>query len=390
MITFKLAWRNLIGAGLRTWLNALVLSFSFVVIIWHRGFLAGWDNEARVETIAWEIGGGQYWHDQYDQYDPFTLEDSHGKLNESMQAASARGSMTPVLITQATIYPDGRMQSALLKGIPADQKFLKLPTQQLIPNDDYIPVVMGTRMAHATRLKKGDTFSIRWRDSNGTFDAAEAKVVDIFKTIVPAVDAGQLWVPLEQLQKMMRLPEEATLVVVSPDVDKTPPFDGWRFQSINSLMIEIDNIIKNKQIGGSILYIILLAMAMLAIFDTQVLSIFRRQKEIGTHIALGMTRWQVIRLFTIEGAMHGVFAAILAAIYGVPLLGLQAKYGFAMPAATDDYGLTIGERIFPAFSLGLVVGTTVVVLLTATIVSFLPTRRIAHLNPTDALRGKIS
>ena len=147
--------------------------------------------------------------------------------------------------------------------------------------------------------------------------------------------------------------------------------------------------IKTKSIGGYVMFIILMSLAMLAIFDTQVLSIFRRQKEIGTHIALGMTQRQVIALFTVEGAMHSILAAILAAIYGIPLLGLQAKIGWSMPAGTDDFGLTIAETIYPSYSLGLVIGTTLIVLITTTIVSYLPARRIAKMEPTDAIRGKI-
>ena len=84
MIIPKLAYRNLIGAGLRTWLNVIVLSFSFVVIIWHKGFLEGWNQEARRDMINWEIGGGVYWHTGYDPYDMFSLEDGHGKLNEQI------------------------------------------------------------------------------------------------------------------------------------------------------------------------------------------------------------------------------------------------------------------------------------------------------------------
>ena len=84
MLTLKLAYRNLIGAGLRTWLNVIVLSFSFVIIIWHRGFLEGWNRQARRDTIEWEIGGGQYWHDQYDPYDFFTIADSHGPVPDAL------------------------------------------------------------------------------------------------------------------------------------------------------------------------------------------------------------------------------------------------------------------------------------------------------------------
>ena len=81
-LAIKLAYRNLVGAGLRTWLNVFVLSLSFVVIIWHKGMLDGWDAQARTDMIAWEYAGGQYWQENYDPLDPFTLTESHAKVPE--------------------------------------------------------------------------------------------------------------------------------------------------------------------------------------------------------------------------------------------------------------------------------------------------------------------
>ena len=107
-------------------------------------------------------------------------------------------------------------------------------------------------------------------------------------------------------------------------------------------------------------------------------------------MALGMTRFKVIQLFTLEGALHGVLAALVAAAYGIPFLTWFANTGWALPDSMDDYGFAIGEKIFPAYSIGLVVGTTLLILVITSIVSFIPTRRIAKLKPTDALRGKIS
>ena len=145
-----------------------------------------------------------------------------------------------------------------------------------------------------------------------------------------------------------------------------------------------------KNVGGYIMFLFLLSLALVAIFDTQVLSIFRRQKEIGTHIALGMTQGQVVRLFTIEGAMHAVLAAILGAIYGIPFLAWQAKIGYAMPIDnTEEFGMAIAEKIYPVYSIGLIIATISIVFLVTTIVSYLPTRRISKLKPTDAIRGKI-
>ncbi len=95
MMAIKLALRNLLGAGLRTWLNVIVLSFSFVVIIWHKGFLDGWDRQAKTDMIAWELGGGQYWEQHYDPYDPFTLTDSHALCLRNYPGLSAREKLPP-------------------------------------------------------------------------------------------------------------------------------------------------------------------------------------------------------------------------------------------------------------------------------------------------------
>jgi ABC-type lipoprotein release transport system permease subunit len=389
MIAFKLAYRNLVGAGLRTWLNAIVLSLAFVVIIWHKGLLDGWNRQARRDTIDWEIGGGQYWHQKYDPYDPFTIADSHGPMPEEMRVEIVNGTLTPILISQAAIYPGGRMQNILIKGIDPEQGILRIPSEKLKTEIDEIPAIIGTRMASNNKFNMGDLVTLRWRDTHGTFDAAEAKIVGIFKTNVPAIDSAQIWIPLERLRRMMQMPSEATIVVADKDAGISRTFPGWTFKGHDILLAELDQIIKQKTVGGSVMYIMLLLLAMLAIFDTQVLSIFRRQKEIGTDMALGMTRGQVVRLFTVEGAMHSILAAILAAIYGIPLLWLQSVKGFALPQGMDDYGLAVSEKISPVYSIGLILGTILLVFISAIIVSYLPARKIAKMKPTDAIKGKI-
>lgn len=389
LLALKLAYRNLMGAKLRTWLNVFVLSLSFVVIIWQKGILNGWDQQARRDTIEWEIGGGQYWQENYDPYDPFTFEESHARLSDATERAVAEEKLTPILISQATMYPEGRIQNILLKGIDPGQKIIELPSSELVTENDEIAAMIGTRNAKNNNLAIGDFVTIRWRDANGTFDAAEVMIVHIFKTNVSTLDAGILWIPLQKHQKMMQLNGEATILVTAQETGFYGSIVGWDFKDHYFLLTEIREMIEMKSVGGYIMFLILMSLAMLAIFDTQVLSIFRRQKEIGTHIALGMTQNQVIALFTVEGAAHSVLAAILAAIYGFPLLAYQASVGWAMPGATDDFGMTIAETIYPAYSIGLVLGTTLLVLITTTIVSYLPTRRISKMKPTDAIRGKI-
>jgi ABC-type lipoprotein release transport system permease subunit len=136
-------------------------------------------------------------------------------------------------------------------------------------------------------------------------------------------------------------------------------------------------------------YAILLFLAMLAIFDTRVFAIFKRQREIGTLVAMGMTRVQVARLFTLEGVLNAVLALVLAACYGWPLLAWFARTGWRLPETTDAYGYALGDVLYPRFGTDVMLETSVLILLLAALVSFLPTRRITGVVATDALRGRV-
>ena len=389
MIAFKLAYKNLMGAGLRTLLIVFVLSLAYVLIVYMNGLYQGWDRQARIESIAWEVGEGQYWHEDYDPYDAMTLSDAHAPLPAELEAGASEGKAVPILVTQATMYPEGRMMGAILRGIDTRQRILSLPTEQLDPDSEQITAIVGTRLAKAAGIQTGDYLLVRWRDVHGTFDATEVKIAGIFKTTVPAVDMGQIWIPLKKLQELTGMPGEATLVVMDESPEEGTSIAGWEFKGHDYLFKELEEMIKTKSVGGSIFYIIILALALLAVFDTQVLSIFRRQREIGTYIAMGMTRKEVVGIFTVEGGMHAILAVILGAAYGFPLLLWTQKSGIKMPEGTDDFGMAAAEHMYPYYSLGLVVGSMILVMLATTLVSYLPSRKISKMNPNDAIRGKI-
>jgi ABC-type lipoprotein release transport system permease subunit len=389
MIT-KLALRNILGSGVRTWLNILVLSFALVAIVWMQGFVVGMDEQATDALVNAEYGGGQYWHELYDPYDPLSLQDAHGILPPSINELVIDGQAAPILITQGTLYIEGRIRPVLLKGIDPEQSILSIPSSFLVGYSDELPALIGARMAKSADLKIGDYITIQWRDTHGTFDAQDARIVQIMSTSVQSIDNNQIWFPLDRLRAMLETPHEATLVVIDKDVEEQTVLAGWIFKDLDFLLQDIRELVKRKTIGSSIFYVMLLFLAMVAIFDTQILSVFRRKKEMGTLMALGMTRFKVIQLFTLEGALHGVFAVAIGMIYGFPLCYYFAKWGWPMLEIYDSFGFAMGEALFPVYSLALIVGSTLLVLTVTVIVSFLPTRRIAKLKPTDALRGSLT
>ena len=245
MLAIKLAFKNLVGAGLRTWLNVSVLSFAFVVIVFYNGMLDGWNRQGRSDTVAWETGNGQYWHPLYDRYDPFSLQDAHAAVTGEAAKLVKESQLTPMLITQATAYPQGRMLNVMLKGIEPNQKILSIPSASLQPQNGEIPALIGKRMAESAHLKKGDHVLIRWRDVNGTFDAREVLIIGIFKSNVPTVDVSQVYIALATLQEMTGMKNEATLLVAASTLNNTE-IKGWSFRDTKFLLKDFDEMINAK------------------------------------------------------------------------------------------------------------------------------------------------
>jgi ABC-type lipoprotein release transport system permease subunit len=246
MLTLKLALRNILGAGLRTWLNVVALSFAFVTIIFLQGFYVGMNDQAEQATVDALYGGGQYWQKNYDPFDPLTLADAHSAIPAELERLIRTNEATPILIRQATIYPQGRFRTVLLKGIDPEQKILSIPSTLLKTDDGTIPALIGTRMAKSAGLHKGDELTVQWRDVHGTFDARDVRIVDVFKTIVQEIDNEQLWVPLSQLQEITGMPNEATVVVLSKtrltrgQVGQRPTnVPGWEFKDLNFHLVSL-------------------------------------------------------------------------------------------------------------------------------------------------------
>ena len=160
MIIPKLALRNMLGAGAKTWLNGAVLSMAFVTIIFAQGLYRGFDAEVSKTLIDAEYGGGQYWVEGYDPYDPFTLQDAHAVPAPALRALIDDGRATPILIVQGTLYPAGRVLPVAIKGIDPAQRQLSFPTNVLTASVDGIPALIGSRMAKSAGLAVGDTAAV--------------------------------------------------------------------------------------------------------------------------------------------------------------------------------------------------------------------------------------
>ena len=390
---FKIAIKNLLGAKLRTWLNVFVTALSFFMIILFSAMYDGMREHAKQVTIDTEIAGGAYWHPDYDPLDPMTFEDAHAIPPSAVKALVNQGKAFSVLVSQASIYPNGRIMPVIMKGITPEQNIVNMPTQMLAGHEEItIPVLIGRSMANDAKLEVGDAFTIRWLDANRTYDADEGTVVHIMDTENFKLDMGHIWVPLEKAQTMLAMEEEATYVTYAEGLSIVENKGDWIPRDVKYLIRDMEAVIEADEPNAAIMYIILLCFAGMGIFNAQVLSIFRRGKEIGTLMALGMTRSRVVGLFTLEGGLNAMLAGIMTVIFFGPLLWYFGVNGIWLGVDYSDgsMGLIVEKYLIPVYSVGLIITTTIVVSIIVLIVSYLPSRRIARMKPTDALRGKVT
>ena len=386
---FKIALKNLLGARLRTFLNVFVTSISFFMIIFITGLYDGMRQHAKQVTIDTEIAGGAYWHPLYDPMDPMSFEDSHSTLPQDIDDLVKNRKAVPILVSQAAIYPNGRIMPVIMKGIDPSQSIVKMPTSTLEKNKNIdIPVLIGKGMANNTKLNIGDSFTIRWLDTDGTYDADEGTVVHIMDTENFKLDIGHIWIPLKKAQEMLAIKDEVTYVSYAIGEKKVKDSENWIHRDVDYLIQDIEAAIEADKPGNQIMFLILLCLSAMGIFNAQVLSIFKRGKEIGTLMALGMTRSKVVGLFTLEGGINAVLASALTVFPFGLILWWTAKHGVPMPMDYSEMGFMIAKQLMPVYSFSLIITTTIVVFCIVIIVSYLPSRRIAEMKPTNALRGK--
>ena len=391
---FKIAIKNLLGAGIRTWLNVFVTAISFFMIIFMSGMYDGMREHAMQVSIETEIAGGAYWHPAYDPMDPFTFEEAHSIPPLAVTALVDQGQAVPVLVSQASIYPNGRIMPVVMKGIMPEQEIVNLPTETLAGRDEStIPVLIGRGMANYAKLEVSDSFTIRWLDANHTYDADEGMVVHIMDTENFKVDLGHIWIPLDRAQAMLAVEsDEATYVTYAEGLSVMDNIGEWIPRDVKYLIRDMEALIAADEPNARIIYVILLALAAMGIFNAQVLSIFRRGKEIGTLMALGMTRSRVVGLFTLEGGLNAFLAVIMTVIFFGPVLWYFGAYGIhlGIDYSEGQMGLIMAKRLIPVYSIGLLTITTIIISIIVLIVSYMPSRRIAKMKPTDALRGKVA
>ena len=386
-MNWDIANKNFYRQGLRAFLNVLVTALSIIALIFMLSLLNGFQAQATRNLVSTDVGGGHYRVPGLDILTPTEWEDFTMTVPPVLESLP-KTDKAEVLVQQGQLYPNRRLFPVQLRGIEMEQSLLSLPLAGLKSYDDkprdVIPAVVGVKMARKAHLKKGDTVVLKWRDKGGAVDARDVLIVDVGDIINPRVDDGVVWLRLDHLRAMTDRDNEVSWVAVREFLG---PVQGFEFHGIELLMSDLLALLRQDRINSKILWGILMVLVCTSVFNTQILNIFKRQKEIGTLMALGMDPGRIVRIFTLEGVLAAFWALVLALFLGVPFFIWFQGVGFDVTHLSEA-SFPIRETIYPDYQPREIVISVLIVFALIIASAWAPVKKIIRLDPTLALRGR--
>ena len=113
------------------------------------------------------------------------------------------------------------------------------------------------------------------------------------------------------------------------------------------------------------------------------MSVFERVREIGTMLAVGMRRRQVLALFLLEAGLLGVVGGLGGVALGSAVVRGLAARGIPM----QGLGSGVASVLRPELNASFVLLSLGVAITGALVAAAWPAWRASRLNPVDALRS---
>ena len=147
-------------------------------------------------------------------------------------------------------------------------------------------------------------------------------------------------------------------------------------------------ITEQKKAFGMIFMLIILAIAAVGIFNSVLMSVYERIREIGVLRAQGMKRGEIITLFLWEGGFIGIIGSTLGLIIGCGVNIYFVLVGFPLDQfkALETSGLPFLGRMYGEWNIGAIVFVFLFGIFIAIAASYLPSRMASKMEVTKAIR----
>jgi putative ABC transport system permease protein len=399
---FRIAYRNLLRNRRRTAVALLTVAGGCITYLLAGGFIDWIFVQMREATIHSQLGHLQIVRPGYfdkgiaDPYAYLLPEDRD--LQKTLTQTIKPIVITPRLSFSGLISFHETTISFLGEGVdPAGEAQVSTRINvfegQNFSSEDDRSVILGEGLAANLGVTIGQTVVLLATSASGSPNAVEAKVSGIFVTTSKEFDDHALRMPISVVRKLMRVTGATSWIVLLDKTEKTPTAKLAAMTTLPKSEFEVvpwsdladfynkTVVLFSKQVN--VVKTIIALIIILSISNTQTMSVLERTTEIGTSLAIGIRRNQVLRLFLLEGLLIGIIGGIIGISLGYILGEGISKIGIPMPPAPGmAHGYT-GEILVTPY---LAIDALFLAILTTLIASVMPAWRASRMIIVDALR----
>jgi putative ABC transport system permease protein len=396
---FTLAFKNIFRARNRTMITIIAYAFGIGLYVFMNSLLTGFYNTSVKNIIDKDIGKIKVMGNDYNLDDAVPLPETYFEYTKYTDISKQYEYCSPDMQFIASIITSDVSAKTVIRGVETDKANSVFHYSNDIVEGVWIDqcndneVVIGGRIAHSLNLKLGDVFTLIFKNRDGNFDAFDLNVGGIISTGNPNIDRLSIFMPLAKAQEFMSangLISGISIKTKKYNTEKikiNETFTGVSAYTWEDLSEDFLNLDKMKSGFSSILIFMIVIVATVGIFNTILLGMFERKREVGMLKAMGMSRRQIELLFSIEGGIIGFVGSVAGIAFGFLINLPFVIKGFDISMYGDmDVGYPVQgvvkslwgfEFIIPALILGVII---------AVLASYYPARRAARLEPVKTLR----
>ncbi len=400
-----LAFRNVFRNRRRTAMTLLMVGGGVAGLLLVGGFFAFMFRGLRESTIRTGLGHIQIFNAEHFRRDEIHVLDT-GISNWKQVAASAQSArhvrgVAPRIEFYGML--SNGVKSSVFMGSAVDPE-----TEHRMGFDPRIAsgrglssnangeveALVGTGVARSMSVKVGDGLTILAVTADGALNGIDVQIVGIVSTGFKDLDDRYLRITLPSAQRLLQSDRVTNLVV---GLDKTENTDAVAAEIAPRMLGQSQQITLKKWIelaayykqvrslfSGIFLFlgIIVFFMVLMASVNTLLMSMFERTREIGTMLAMGTPRRWIVALFMVEATLTGILGAAVG-VAGGNLLGVALNAaGLHLPAPPG----TSFDMLFNVLHVpSLMVGSSVLVVVSLALASILPAIRASRLQIAEAL-----
>ncbi|MGB8433790.1 MAG: ABC transporter permease [Burkholderiales bacterium] len=396
-----LAFRNVVRQRRRSLIGVLSVAFGVVCLILAAGFIEWVFWAMREGVIQSRIGHIQVVRPGYlesGQADPFAflLSDS-APQREAIEQFPGVKAIAPRLLFNGLASLGDSTISFIAEGVSPEREggrrhYVLILEGQDLAADDPKGITLGQGLATNLGAKIGDKLVLVANTRTGGINAVEVTVRGVFATDTKAFDDAALRVPLPLAQELLRVSGSHMWVIRLDDTDRTREIRNalearfgkdLEFVPWYGLADFYNKTVAlfSKQVG--VMRLIIAFIIVLSILNTQMMSVLERTSEIGTSMALGVTRAQTLRRFLLESLAIGLIGGLLGLAVGLLLALLISAIGIPMPPPPGMARSFIGEiRV----TWPLAADAISLALITTLLAGIYPAWKASRMEIVDALR----